>query len=176
MCIAGTLPGPIVALTMRKPLTARGAGAGVQGTHLPQPAFQQAAEHTRPRASWRLSARRGGIPNQAASAMRTARGTKCDIWYLPAAAGVIITTTALVQIASTGRHSCFGAQSSGLKHRVPDCRCSSTLNAERSQFELSLPNAVQQLDAGDRDRGICEPLEAEHHRDALLNAPMVLLD
>jgi len=50
------------------------------------------------------------------------------------------------------------------------------LNAERWQSELSLPNAVQQLDAGDRDRRICSPLEAEHHRDALLHAPMVLLD
>jgi hypothetical protein len=31
---------------------------------------------------------------------------------------------------------------------------------------------VQQLDAGDGDRRICEPLEAEHHRDALLHAPI----
>jgi len=44
-----------------------------------------------------------------------------------------------------------------------------------SQSKLSLPDAMQQLDAGDRDRRICEPLEAEHHSDALLHAPMVLL-
>jgi hypothetical protein len=50
------------------------------------------------------------------------------------------------------------------------------LNAETSQFELALPNAVQQFDAGDRDRCIAEPLETEHHRDALLHTPMVLLD
>jgi hypothetical protein len=49
------------------------------------------------------------------------------------------------------------------------------LNAETSQFELSLPNAVQQLEAGDRDRCIAEPLETEHHGDALLHTPMVLL-
>jgi hypothetical protein len=49
------------------------------------------------------------------------------------------------------------------------------LDAQTSQSELSLPDAVQQLDAGDRDRRIPEPLEAEHHSDALLHAPMVLL-
>ena len=49
------------------------------------------------------------------------------------------------------------------------------MSAETSQSELSLPDAVQQLDAGDRDRRIPESLEAEHHSDALLHAPMVLL-
>jgi hypothetical protein len=33
---------------------------------------------------------------------------------------------------------------------------------------------VRQLDAGDRDRRIAEPLETEHHSNALLHAPMVL--
>jgi hypothetical protein len=47
--------------------------------------------------------------------------------------------------------------------------------AATSQCELSLPDAVQQLDAGDRDRRIPESLEAEHHSDALLHTPMVLL-
>ena len=50
------------------------------------------------------------------------------------------------------------------------------MNAETSQFELFLPNAVQQFDAGNRDRCIAEPLETEHHGDALLHPPMVLLD
>ena len=44
-----------------------------------------------------------------------------------------------------------------------------------SQSKLSLPDAMQQLDAGDRDHRICEPLEAEHHSDALLHPAMVLL-
>ena len=35
---------------------------------------------------------------------------------------------------------------------------------------------MHQLDAGDRDRRIMEPLEAKHHSDPLLDAPMVLLD
>jgi hypothetical protein len=35
---------------------------------------------------------------------------------------------------------------------------------------------MHQLDAGDRDRGIRKPFEAEHHGDALLHAPMVLLN
>jgi len=34
---------------------------------------------------------------------------------------------------------------------------------------------VQQLDAGNGDRRISEALEAEHHSNALLHAPMVLL-
>src|ERR1700747_2937326 len=83
---------------------------------------------------------------------------------------------ALVQITSTSRQSLLRSAGSGSKHCVPDCRCSSILNAETLHFELSLPNAVQQLDAGDGDRWIAEPLEAEHHSNALLHAPMVLLD
>ena len=83
---------------------------------------------------------------------------------------------ALVQITNTSRQSLLRSADSGSKHCVPDCRCSSILNAETSQFELSLPNSVQQLDAGDRDSCIAEPLETEHHGDALLHAPMVLLD
>src|SRR6266851_4269383 len=71
---------------------------------------------------------------------------------------------------------CCAAQTSSPKHRVPDCRRSSALNAQTSQSELSLADAMHQLDAGDRDRRIPEPLEAEHHRDALLHAPMVLLN
>ena len=66
-------------------------------------------------------------------------------------------------------------QTLGLKHRVPDCRCSSALNAQTSQSELSPADAVHQLDAGDRDRRIPESLEAQHHGEALLHAPMVLL-
>src|SRR5258708_36927259 len=35
---------------------------------------------------------------------------------------------------------------------------------------------MHQLDARNRDRRIPEPLEAEHHSNALLHAPMVLLN
>jgi hypothetical protein len=35
---------------------------------------------------------------------------------------------------------------------------------------------MHQLDAGDRERRIFEPLEAQHHSDALLHAPVVLLN
>jgi hypothetical protein len=66
-------------------------------------------------------------------------------------------------------------QTSDPKYRVPDCRCSSALNVQTSQCELTFPDAVQQLDAGNRDRRISEALEAEHHSNALLHAPMVLL-
>jgi len=44
-----------------------------------------------------------------------------------------------------------------------------------SQSKLSLPDAMHQLDAGDRDRAFLNPFETEHHGDALLHAPMVLL-
>ena len=50
------------------------------------------------------------------------------------------------------------------------------MNTETSQAELPLADAVHQLDAGDRDRHIVEPLETKHHSDALLDAPMVLLN
>src|ERR1700758_3973740 len=71
---------------------------------------------------------------------------------------------------------CRAVQTLGLEHRVPDCRRSSALNAQRSQSELSLADAMHQLDADDRDRRIPEFLEPEHHGDALLHAPMVLLN
>jgi len=35
---------------------------------------------------------------------------------------------------------------------------------------------MHQLDAGDHNGRIPEPLEAEHHSDALLHAPMILLN
>ncbi len=54
----------------------------------------------------------------------------------------------------------YAVQTSSRKHRVPDCRRSSALNAQPCQCELSLADAVHQLDAGDRDRRIPEPLEA----------------
>jgi hypothetical protein len=56
-------------------------------------------------------------------------------------------------------------ETSSPKHRVPDLRRSLALNA--SQSELSLPDAVQELDAGDRYRRIPKFLEAEHHSNAL---------
>src|SRR6266851_527479 len=80
------------------------------------------------------------------------------------------------KLAGRANAPCCAAQTSSPKHRVPDCRRSSAVNAQTSQSELSLADAMHQLDAGDRDRRIPEPLEAEHHRDALLHAPMVLLN
>jgi hypothetical protein len=37
-------------------------------------------------------------------------------------------------------------------------------------------DTVHQLDAGDRDRRITEPLEAKHHSDTPFDAPVVLLN
>jgi hypothetical protein len=50
------------------------------------------------------------------------------------------------------------------------------LMAETSHRKLPLADTVHQLDAGDRDHRITELLEAEHHSEALLHAPMVLLN
>jgi hypothetical protein len=50
------------------------------------------------------------------------------------------------------------------------------VSSETSEPELSLSDVAHQLDPGNRDRRITELLEAEHHSDALLHAPMVLLD
>src|SRR5258708_31137270 len=69
----------------------------------------------------------------------------------------------------------YAVQTSSPKHRVPDCRRSSALNGQTPQSELSLADAMHQLDAGDRDRGIPEPLEDGHPSNALLPAPMGLL-
>src|SRR5260370_34006451 len=70
----------------------------------------------------------------------------------------------------------YAVQTTSPKHRVPDCRRSSALNGQTPQSELSLADAMHQLDARNRDRRIPEPLESEHHSNALLHAPMVLLD
>src|SRR5258708_24237649 len=70
----------------------------------------------------------------------------------------------------------YAVRTSSPKHRIPGCRRSSAVNAQTSQSELSLADAMHQLDAGDRDRRIPEPLEAEHHSNALLHAPLVLLN
>jgi len=51
-------------------------------------------------------------------------------------------------------------ENSSPKYGVPDLRRSLALNAQTSQSELSLPDTVQELDAGDRDRRVPKFLEA----------------
>jgi hypothetical protein len=53
----------------------------------------------------------------------------------------------------------FAALLSGSEYRVPDSGRSSTLNTEAAQIELSLADAVHQLNASDRDRRVAELLE-----------------
>jgi len=69
-----------------------------------------------------------------------------------------------------------GVRPSSSQHGVPNCRRGSTLNSPTAESELTFANAVHQLDAGDRDCCVPEVLEAQHHSDALLHAPMVLPD
>src|ERR1700736_3846654 len=81
-----------------------------------------------------------------------------------------ILSRALVQIAVTSKKRPVCAmENSSPKHGIPDLRRGLTLNAQTSQSELSLPDTVQQLDAGDGDRCIPKSLEAEHHSNALLH-------
>jgi hypothetical protein len=48
------------------------------------------------------------------------------------------------------------------------------LDAQTSQSELSLADAMHQFDTGDRNRRGREALEAQHRRDSLFHALMVL--
>src|SRR5437762_11403234 len=66
-----------------------------------------------------------------------------------------------------------GALASGSEYRVPDCGRSSALNTETPQAELSLPDAVHQLNAGDRDRCVAKLLEPQHRSNALLDVTAV---
>ena len=68
-----------------------------------------------------------------------------------------------------------GVRPSSSQHGVPNCRRGSTLNSPTAESELTFANAAHQLDAGDRDCCVPEVLEAQHHSDALLHAPMVLV-
>ena len=52
----------------------------------------------------------------------------------------------------------------------------SALSASTCRSKLSLADAVDRFNAGDRDCCIPKPLQAEHHGEALFHIPMVLLD
>ena len=80
-------------------------------------------------------------------------------------------------------------QIGGMRMRVPDgCatfrprvllsrqRAQLGLAHRTSQPELLLTDAMHQLDAGNRDCRVMELLEANHRGDALLDAPVVLLN
>ena len=59
---------------------------------------------------------------------------------------------------------------------VPPFGRSSALKTETSKCESFLADGMHQLNARDGDCRVLETLEAEHHGDALLDAPMVLLN
>jgi hypothetical protein len=70
---------------------------------------------------------------------------------------VEVVVLALAQIAGTSKRSLL--RRSDLKLQAPRSRLqgSSAFNAQSSQSELSLADALQQLDASDRDCRISEP-------------------
>ena len=70
----------------------------------------------------------------------------------------------------------YAALSSHSEYCVPDTGRSSAVNTQSPQIELSFAYAVHQFNAGDRDCRVAELLEPEHHRNALLDATMVLFN
>lgn len=59
---------------------------------------------------------------------------------------------------------------------TPDGGRSDIFEAELREIELTFSNAMQQLNACERDRGVPEPFEAEHDIGPGLDVAMVLLD
>jgi len=70
----------------------------------------------------------------------------------------------------------FAVLPSGSEYRVPDSGRSFALSTKTAQVELSLTDGVHQLNAGDRNRGVAELLEPQHHSDTLLDAAVVMLN
>jgi hypothetical protein len=70
----------------------------------------------------------------------------------------------------------FAALPLGSEYCVPDSGRRSTLSTKAAQVELSLTDAVHQLNASDHDRRVAELLESQHHSNALLDAAVVLLN
>jgi hypothetical protein len=64
----------------------------------------------------------------------------------------------------------------GREDRIPNGGRSGIFEVERREIELALANAVHQLDAGNRRRGIPEPLEPKHDLRSGLDVSMVLFD
>src|ERR1019366_8549201 len=69
-----------------------------------------------------------------------------------------------------------GWRKSSVEHCVPDFGRSAALDAQGTQSELTLANAMLEFDASDRDGGVVEDLEAEHRSGPRLHASVVLLD
>jgi hypothetical protein len=60
--------------------------------------------------------------------------------------------------------------------RIPNDRRSGTFEVERCEIELTLANAMHQLDACHRSCGSPEPLKTKHDLRPILIVAMVLLN
>jgi hypothetical protein len=80
-----------------------------------------------------------------------------------------------IAVTSKKRPVC-AMENSSPKHGVPDLRRGMTLKPRRPNPNWPFRMRCSNSDAGDRDRRIPKCLEAEHHSNALLHTPMVLLD
>ena len=50
------------------------------------------------------------------------------------------------------------------------------LGTQSTEFELTLPDPMHEIDAGDRRCGLAEMLEAEHRTEPKLDGSMILFD
>ncbi len=62
------------------------------------------------------------------------------------------------------------------EHRVPDFGRTGVFDANRSEFELTFPDPVHELDTSDGDRGSSEPLQPKHWAQAKFDRSMVLFN
>lgn len=59
-------------------------------------------------------------------------------------------------------------------HRVPEFGRTGVFDAKRSEFELTFPDPVHELDTSDSDRGSSEPLQSKHWAQAKFDRSMIL--
>ena len=86
----------------------------------------------------------------------------------------------MVMVQTCGTRTCVSDAPRCLQApSIPDAGRSSALNTQTPQVELAFlafPDAVHQLNTGDRDHSISELPESLHHSNALLDASMVLFN
>ena len=70
----------------------------------------------------------------------------------------------------------MAAMGSSSKHRVPNLRRGFASRSEFAQCELTFPDPMHELDAGDRDRRTPKSLEPEHRAQTKLDGSVVLFN
>jgi hypothetical protein len=79
--------------------------------------------------------------------------------------------------STNGREIGFGRSlGSSSKHRVPNLKRGFASRSEFAQCELTFPDPMHELDAGDRDRRTPKSLEPEHRAQTKLDGSVVLFN